>query len=68
MKGGDDMGVTILPTFKGYTVDLKLKEFRKAIPDVVLEFIPFDSPEGKKLLAEMKEFARKILMIESDQP
>jgi hypothetical protein len=63
LKGGDDMGVTILPTFKGYSVDLRLREFRRAIPGVVIEFIPFDSPKGIKLLGELNNFASEILAI-----
>jgi hypothetical protein len=55
------MSVTILPTFKGYTVDLRLREFRRAIPHVTLDFIPFTSPEGEKLLEELKSFARDVL-------
>jgi hypothetical protein len=58
------MSTTILPTFKGYTVDIRLKEFRRAIPEVTLEFIPFDSPEGEKLLEELKLFAQEILALE----
>ena len=57
------MGLYILPTFKGYTVDLRLREFRKADPLVTIEFIPFDSPEGKKLLEELKSFAVKVLVL-----
>ena len=60
------MSVTVLPTFKGYTVDVRLKEFRRAIPDVTLEFIPFNSPEGKKLLEELKLFAQEIISVEID--
>lgn len=60
------MSVRILPTFNGYTVDMRLKEFRRAIPDVTLEFIPFDSPDGQKLLAELKIFAREILKIDTN--
>ena len=41
-----------LPTYKGYTVDLKLKEFRKAIYGKALEFLPFDSEKGQKLITE----------------
>jgi hypothetical protein len=40
----------ILPVYKNYTVDIRLKEFRKAIFGKPLVFIPFDSPKGKKLL------------------
>ena len=61
------MSITVLPTFKGYTVDMRLKEFRRAIPDVTLEFIPFNSPEGKKLLEELKSFAQEIISFESDK-
>lgn len=59
-----------LPSFKGYTVDFRLREFRKVLPtkdgdicpdcglkqigDLGIEFIPFDTPFGKKLFAEMK--------------
>ena len=59
------MNVRILPTFKGYTVDMRLKEFRRAIPEVTLEFIQFNSPEGQKLLSELKVFALEILKIDS---
>ena len=60
------MSVTILPTFKGYTVDLRLREFRRAIPDVTLEFIRFDSPEGMELLEELQSFARDVLSLRTD--
>ena len=58
------MSVTILPTFKGYTVDMRLKEFRRAIPDVTLDFIPFNSPKGEKMLEELKSFAQEILALD----
>ena len=61
------MRVTNLPTFKGYTVDMRLKEFRRAIPDVTLEFIPFNSTEGNKLLEELKSFAQEIISFEIDR-
>ncbi len=60
------MSMITLPTFKGYTVDMRLREFRRAIPDVTLEFIPFGSPEGEALLEELKLFARKILALRMD--
>lgn len=42
-----------LPTFKGYTVDVRLKEFRKtSLADGSLEFIPFSSIKGEELLSE----------------
>ena len=46
--------VVKLQVFKGYTVDYRLREFRKAIPDKCLEFIAFDSRKGRKLLTQMK--------------
>ncbi len=47
--------VTKLPTFKGYTVDTHLKEFRRAEYGKALEFIEFDSLEGYELLTELLE-------------
>ena len=61
------MATTVLPTFKGYTVDMRLKEFRRAIPDVTLEFIPFNTPEGKKLLEELKTFAQEVIAFDSNE-
>ena len=61
------MSVRVLPTFKGYTVDLWLREFRRAIPDVTLEFIPFNSQKGVKLLAELKSFAQEIIALEVER-
>jgi hypothetical protein len=61
------MSVIVLPTFKGYTVDMRLREFRRAIPDVTLEFIPFNTPEGKKLLEELKSFAQEIISFENGE-
>ena len=58
------MGVKILPTFNGYTVDTRLRKFTRVIPDVTLEFISFDSPKGKELLGELKSFAQEILTVE----
>lgn len=43
-----------LPTYKGYTVDARLREFRKLEFGKVPEFIPFDSPKGRELLEGWK--------------
>lgn len=44
-----------LPTFKGYTVDMRLRQFRKSDPaKQILEFVEWDSPKGRKLLAEYR--------------
>ncbi len=45
-----------LPTFKGYTVDEKLKQFRKVDMDKPsIDFVDFDSEKGQELLAEYEE-------------
>ena len=46
-----------LPTFNGYTVDKRLKQFRKVShgDNPSIEFIDFDSEEGQALLEEMRE-------------
>lgn len=41
----------VLPTFGGYTVDARLREFRRLEYGKPQIYIPFDSPEGKRLLA-----------------
>ena len=46
----------LLPVFKGYTVDVRLREFRKFDCEKGIdgtEFIDFDSEEGDKLLSEL---------------
>ncbi len=57
-------GVRKLKTFQGYTVDLRLQQFRKVrvanyrngvYEDRYIESVPFDSPKGKKLLTHMHE-------------
>lgn len=47
--------VKVLKQFKGYTVDLRLQEFRKMQPGEPPEFIGFASAEGKTLLSQMHE-------------
>jgi len=61
------MSITFLPTFKGYTVDLRLSEFRRAFLDTSPEFIPFNSPQGKELLDELKIFAVQVIDIRPDE-
>lgn len=46
-------GVRTLKEFKGYTIDLRLQQFRKFPKDDLPEFIEFDSKEGQALLEEM---------------
>ena len=42
-----------LPIYKGYTVDYRLKEFRKFDDDGWLAWFPFHDEFGDELLAEM---------------
>jgi hypothetical protein len=42
--------VKCLPTFQGYTVDVRLREFRKITSVSEIEFVNFDSPKGDMLL------------------
>lgn len=48
--------VNELPKFKGYTVDKKLKQFRKVDRNKPsIDFVRFDSEEGQELLEEYGE-------------
>jgi hypothetical protein len=44
-----------LLTFKGCTVDARLKEFRRVDPFWGMEFIRFDTPQGEALLEDLVE-------------
>ena len=57
-------GVSVLKKYKGYTVDNRLKEFRRVKlgyseaykrATTEIEYISFDSPKGKRLLDLMHE-------------
>jgi hypothetical protein len=54
-------GVHQLQTFKGYTVDFRLRQLRNMPLDDIPEFIDFESPDGIKLCTEMHEEAVKRL-------
>jgi hypothetical protein len=44
-----------LPEFKGYTVDIRLRQFRKIdYKKRKIEFIEFESEKGRKLLEDFK--------------
>lgn len=47
--------IRILPVFKGYTVDLRLQEFRKIEMDKLPEFIPLLSDKGAKLFYKFRQ-------------
>lgn len=44
----------VLPVFRGYTADERLREFRRIVPGGPMEFVPFDSPKGEELLEAMR--------------
>ena len=57
--------IVVLPIFKEYTVDERLREFRKMVYGKPLVFIPFNSVKGQELLAEMEKSKRiKLLLAE----
>ncbi len=41
--------MSYLPVFRGYTVDERLREFRKVPLDALPEFVSFDSELGREL-------------------
>jgi hypothetical protein len=49
--------LVILPTFNGYTIDQRLSEFRKVSwtprGKPRIQFVPFSSRKGRKLLREL---------------
>jgi len=54
-----------LPTFEGYTVDARLRQFRKAEYSPTrstMEFIDFDTPEGGRLLKRFLASASKAVL------
>ena len=48
---GMNDAVKQLPVFKGYTVDVRLKQFRKVAAQRI-QFLDFASAEGDRLLAQ----------------
>ncbi len=46
-------GVRKLKEFRGYTVDLRLQQFREMAYGKEPQFVDFASPKGKQLLALM---------------
>lgn len=49
------MSLKKLPTFRGYTVDNKLGQFRKAETGELPEFIEFKSERGQELLKQLRQ-------------
>lgn len=57
-----------LPTFQGYTIDVRLKEFRKVEWDRLPEFTAFESEDGRKLLAEMENRPEAVWTYQDESP
>jgi len=45
-----------LPTYRGFTIDKRLRQFRKVKAGCQIQFIEFDSDEGRELLEEMTDY------------
>lgn len=51
-------GVVRLPVVRGYAAAARCREFRRLDSDAgILEFVPFDSPEGAALLVALRRGA-----------
>ena len=61
LEKGSIMSPKILPTFKGYTVDLDRQEFRRTLPDGTLETIRFFEHKGWELFWELAAFAERVV-------
>lgn len=53
--GAGDSYPRTLPVFRGYTVDWRLREFRKVEYGKKMEFIPFGSKKGVDLLRALDD-------------
>lgn len=47
-----------LPTFNGWTIDQRLRQFRKVVrgENPQIEFVDFNSAEGQELLEQMRGY------------
>ena len=57
-----------LPTFQGYTIDVRLQEFRKVEWDKLPEFIPFQSEAGCELYNKMQDHPEDIKTYQGEDP
>lgn len=49
-----------LPTFRGYVIDNRLREFRRIAWGPLTDWIvPFESPKGKRLREAYRRFLQK---------
>ncbi len=61
--------MAMLPVFKGYTVDVRLRQFRKVAPGhrhrwPGIEFVDFESPKGQRLLRQMRQTCEALTVQE----
>lgn len=57
-----------LPTFNGYTIDVRLKEFRKVEWDGLPEFIAFESEVGREIASEMEDLPEAVRTYQGESP
>ena len=57
-----------LPIFKGYTVDVRTRQFRKAELGQPLEFVDFTSEKGMDLILEMEENPKEVTTFQGEDP
>ncbi len=58
----------ILPVYNGYSVDVRLRQFRKARLGKMVEFIDFDSGEGLVMYWEMVKFGKSFEPADHETP
>jgi hypothetical protein len=62
MEENDTAGPRELPVFEGYTIDVRLREFRLVNrKNLTIEFVSFDSPKDRELLAKLNARRRAIM-------
>jgi len=62
------MGTNILPIYKCHFVDARLRQFHIFRMEELPSIIPFDSPKGKKWLAEMEQEGLSTKSVPIDSP
>ena len=62
------MGPNILPIYKGHFVDARLRQFHVWKMGALPSIIPFESPKGKKWLAEMQQHGLSIESVPVESP
>lgn len=54
--------INTLPKFKDYTIDVRLKQFRKVLKTGEVRFIDMKSDEGDKILMQISRSDHKLFM------